>query len=52
MLSWQASRDPNSPSLSEVRKLAGARFLRLDLANLDSVRAAADEFLQYVYLGV
>ncbi|KAI0764108.1 NAD(P)-binding protein [Irpex lacteus] len=41
-----ACRNTNAPSLEEVKKQSGARLLRLDLADLDSVQLAANEFLQ------
>lgn len=39
-------------AIKELRELTGkeAQFLRLDLANLKSVRTAADEFIRSVLL--
>ncbi|VDB95595.1 unnamed protein product [Peniophora sp. CBMAI 1063] len=41
-----ACRNPDISTLDEVKGKPGAKFLRIDLADLDSVQAAAQEFLR------
>ena len=43
---YQACRNPDVSTLDEVKGKPGAKFLRIDLADLDSVKAAAEEFLR------